>query len=157
MENAYYIYGEYKMTKPTKCRSEHAIQCELMRRIGDIAKIYPTFKIIENIFAIPNGGLRNKITARAMKYEGVKAGVLDLFLAIPMEPYHGIFIEIKSDKGILSPYQKKWSEFFLAQNYDVKICRTSYEALYEMFCYLWGIDGKIEIHRIFNEMGWRKD
>ena len=35
---------------------------------------------LEWIHAIPNGGLRNKATASNLKAEGVKSGVLDVFL-----------------------------------------------------------------------------
>ncbi len=48
------------------------------------------------IFAIPNGGTRNKIEAAKMKIEGVRAGVPDLLLPLPMHGYAGLFIEMKS-------------------------------------------------------------
>lgn len=51
------------------------------------------------LFAIPNGGLRNKATAAKLQKEGVKAGVADLFLAIPASGYHGLFLEMKRRKG----------------------------------------------------------
>lgn len=58
---------------------------------------YPEFDKL--LFAIPNGGLRNKVTAATLKKEGVKAGVADLFLAIPAWGYHGLFLEMKKRKG----------------------------------------------------------
>ena len=36
------------------------------------------------MFAIPNGGIRDRITAARMKQEGVKSGVWDIFFC----PYH---------------------------------------------------------------------
>lgn len=54
------------------------------------------------MFAIPNGGLRDKITAGKLKAEGVKAGVLDILLPVPMRHITakygalcGLFIEMK--------------------------------------------------------------
>ena len=59
----------------------------------------------ESIFAIPNGGHRDIRTAVRLKREGVKAGVSDIFVAVPRGDYHGMFIEIKTEKGRLSPAQ----------------------------------------------------
>lgn len=65
----------------------------------------------ESIFAIPNGGHRDIRTAVRLKREGVKAGVSDIEVAIPRprpeggEMYHGMFLEIKTEKGRLSPAQ----------------------------------------------------
>lgn len=45
----------------------------------------------------PNGGQRNARTAARLKLMGVKPGVPDVQLAIPMGGYHGLFIELKVD------------------------------------------------------------
>ena len=59
------------------------------------------------IFAIPNGGLRNKTTAMKLKVEGVKRGVPDLFV-----PELLLWIEMKREKGgVLSPDQVDWREY----------------------------------------------
>lgn len=46
------------------------------------------------VFAIPNGGNRNIVTASKLKAEGVLAGVPDLFI-----PDWCLFIEMKRQKG----------------------------------------------------------
>ena len=51
------------------------------------------------LFAIPNGGARHIGTAIKLKQEGVTAGVADLFLMIPANGLHGLFLEMKKEKG----------------------------------------------------------
>ena len=51
------------------------------------------------LWAIPNGGVRHIGTAIKLKQEGVTAGVADLFLMIPANGLHGLFLEIKADKS----------------------------------------------------------
>ena len=65
---------------------------------------YPQYKL--NLFAIPNGGRRGKIEAAIMNGEGVRSGVADLFLAVPNSDFHGLFIEMKSEKGRQNENQK---------------------------------------------------
>ena len=62
------------------------------------------------IFAVPNGGKRAPRTAVAMKAEGQKAGVPDIWCPIPRNGYHGLIIEFKSDinPAPVSREQKWW-------------------------------------------------
>ena len=60
-------------------------------------------------YAVPNGGLRNKVTARLMKLLGVSSGVPDLVFAEARGGYHGLYIEMKkAHGGQLSKTQKEW-------------------------------------------------
>ena len=81
------------------------------------------------IYAIPNGGLRDKITAARLKKEGVKAGVLVICVPYLMFGYEegirtivfcGAYIEFKKrGVGRLSPEQKEWVQYLRKANYVV--------------------------------------
>lgn len=63
---------------------------------------------LQLMFAIPNGGERNKIVAANLKAEGVKADVSDIFLPVPRAHFHGFFLELKKTGGRASPGQLRW-------------------------------------------------
>lgn len=75
------------------------------------------------LFHIPNGGLRSKAQAGELKAEGVRAGVPDYLLPVPLGGYHGLFIELKMPKtgakkpGRLSEEQKLWLKALRAYGY----------------------------------------
>jgi dienelactone hydrolase len=72
------------------------------------------------IFAIPNGGVRDAITAKRLKDEGVLAGVPDLFVA---NGNPGLFIEMKEPgKGVLSKAQKDTIPKLQSAGYPVSVC-----------------------------------
>lgn len=82
-------------------------------------------------FAIPNGGSRGddkqtrRIRGGMLKAEGVKAGVPDIFCAIPVGKYHGLFIEMKKPKvGRVQDNQTEWGERLLARGYAHAIAYT---------------------------------
>ena len=51
------------------------------------------------LYAIPNGGKRAIKTAIALKAQGVKSGVPDMCLPVARGAYHGLYIELKRQKG----------------------------------------------------------
>ena len=89
------------------------------------------------LFHIPNGGLRSKATAGRLKAEGVKAGVPDLFLPVPHQGYHGLFIEMKREKGGKpSENQKEWLKQLNEAGYLAVICHGWEAAAQELTRYL---------------------
>lgn len=83
---------------------------------------YPDYHKL--LFAIPNGGKRNAVTASILKAEGVVAGVADLFLAVPSPDYHGLFIEMKYGKGKQSPEQVAFQKAVIMQGYRYEVVRS---------------------------------
>lgn len=86
--------------------SEHAEQVAIFEWANLNMAKYPQ---LENLFAIPNGGQRSRVTGAMLKAEGVKSGVPDLCLPAPSGNYHGLFMELKRrDGGKVSPAQADW-------------------------------------------------
>ena len=86
--------------------------------------------------AIPNGGERNAIVGAKLKAEGVRRGVPDLFLAFPRHGYSGLWIEMKSSKGKVSPEQHQWLKALQEVGYEVKIAYSAEEAIGALTRYL---------------------
>lgn len=102
-------------------RTEHVEQCHLFRWAELESIRLPELK---TMFAIPNGGKRNKITAWKMKLEGVRAGIPDAMLPIPRGEHHGLFIEMKREKGGTTPeIQKQWHKALREHGYRVEVCK----------------------------------
>lgn len=83
---------------------------------------YP--KLALHLFAIPNGGARSAVTGAILKAEGVRRGVADLFLMVPTDKYHGLFIEMKVAKGRQSPEQLAFEADCAIMRYSYALCRT---------------------------------
>lgn len=98
-------------------RSEHDEQCALVRWF-DLQ--YPALR--GRLFAIPNGGHRNKATAGKLKAEGVRAGVPDLCLPVARHGFHSLYIELKAKGGRLQPSQDDWLSFLGSQGNMAVLC-----------------------------------
>ena len=95
-----------------------------------------TFKN-ELLVAIPNGGKRHIKTAVSMKLEGVSKGFPDLFLPVPNSKFHGLFIEMKRQKGgTVSKEQRAWLEYLNSVGYQATVCKGFLEAKEVIECYL---------------------
>ena len=62
------------------------------------------------LFAVPNGGFRNKREAGIMKAEGVTAGVADVILLKPSGGYASLGVEFKTEDGTQRATQKEWQK-----------------------------------------------
>src|SRR5258708_3842236 len=76
-----------------KSGTEHGHQAALFCQAQISAPEFPELKY--GLFAIPNGGLRTKVTAANLKVEGVKRGIADVQLAVARGIFHALFIEMK--------------------------------------------------------------
>lgn len=60
------------------------------------------------LIAVPNGVATTERQGAILKAEGMLAGVADLLLLIPAQGYTMLAIEMKTDTGRQSPFQKDW-------------------------------------------------
>ena len=81
---------------------EHNLQSLLVQRCRLERQRYPELALL---YAIPNGGQRNRVVAAKLKAEGVQAGVPDLCLPVARGPYHGLYLETKVRE--LVPHETK--------------------------------------------------
>lgn len=109
---------------------EHRIQVALFKWAKHASARHPGLKLM---FAIPNGGARDAVTGAMLKREGVKPGVPDIFLPLPIDNFHGLFIELKTAKGRLSPEQREWLMRLHNRGYAAVLCRGLDETI-DMVC-----------------------
>ena len=87
-------------------------------------------------FAVPNGGKRNIFEAKALKLQGVTPGVPDVFMAIPSEPFAGLFIEFKFGKNRTTGLQNAFIARVREVGFRAEICYSFEEAKIVVLEYL---------------------
>lgn len=131
-KKVYYIPGQ----------SEHTIQCEVIDycdHMGgvDFRKEYTkeefgSIPCLKWIYACPNGSHKSIVAAVKFKREGLKAGVPDLFLPVPIRGTmikHGLYIEMKKPGGKLGSKQREWRDYLIDAGYSWAVCESSKEAI----------------------------
>jgi hypothetical protein len=79
--------------------------------------------------ASANGGLRHISEGVRFKKMGVSAGFPDLFIPKAIAPYHGLFLELKRQKGgTVSPAQRDWLRYLEENGYYAVTARGFEEA-----------------------------
>lgn len=85
---------------------------------------------LANVFAIPNGGKRSMVAAMRANAEGLSSGVPDLMIPCANAHYHGLFIEMKKEKGgVVSATQKEWLSRLTSAGYKAVVCKGHQEAI----------------------------
>lgn len=113
--------------------SEHEHQVNLFQWMRLHEAQYPELKFA---FAIPNGTRTTPRVAAKMKAEGVLKGVSDIFLPAARGDKHGLFIEMKTERGRLSPEQIAFLAAMNAAGYHAVMCRGWEQAAETILDYL---------------------
>lgn len=80
---------------------------------------YPELEFLFHIKNETKGGAQQVAKDKA---SGVKKGVPDLFLPVPVGKYHGLWIEMKKEDGRASREQLWWLEHLKANGYACAVC-----------------------------------
>ena len=99
----------------------------------EIKEHYP---LLQWLYAVPNGGSRAMAVAVKLKAEGVKKGVVDLFLPVPRKGYCGFYLEMKYGNGKLTKEQSEFLEFVSCQGYQTGVYLCWHDARDALIEYL---------------------
>lgn len=121
-----------KMPVPTEAQEQMTLFSWAAMQSGK----YPELNLL---YHVPNGGSRHKAEAGRLRAEGVKAGVPDLCLPVARGQYHGIYIELKRQRGgRTSDHQSEWLDALSAQGYKAALCYGWEQAAGTIIKYLTG-------------------
>lgn len=130
-DGGYICYNCYaEKRNPTKKKrvvkhEEADMQAEFFDKVF---KVFPTLPR-KLLFAVPNGGSRNKIEAANMKRQGVTSGIADVILLIPKKGYCSLCLEFKTSIGRQSDEQKEFQRQAEACRSKYVIVRSAMEAI----------------------------
>lgn len=157
-----------KLTRKPRKREEAQIQEALIawsRWIDIDPNDKSKGKIFKYLMATPMGGKRQLLEAIALKRQGAKAGVSDLFLAYPryysnyeidnsprygknfnclvrLWPFYaGLWLELKSKNGKLSEAQEEWLDLMQRVGYSTAVAYSLEEAKQAILDYVGIKDG----------------
>lgn len=100
---------------------EHQEQVRLVQRVR---AFYPGVIIA----AIPNGGDRRASERLRLAQEGVLAGMPDLCVLRASKGFHGLFIEMKTEEGIVAAAQRDIAKRLNAEGYLCLVARSADDA-----------------------------
>ena len=112
---------------------EHQEQCAFVQWCQYRFSAIPELALL---YAVPNGDRRDIKVATRLKGEGVRAGVSDMCLPVPRGPWHGLYLEFKSQRGRLSHKQSEFSELLLEVGYLVVLVFSCTDAIEAVTAYL---------------------
>lgn len=134
------------LPRKKRSREESIMQCALLKWWAANHKHFGVHEWL--LFAIPNGMRKGAITGAILKREGVRRGVPDLMLAvarsavIQLRPHertayrHGLFLELKTPTGIVTPEQQEFHRLLADQGYKVCVVRSLIEGINAITTYL---------------------
>ena len=91
------------------------------------------------MYAIPNGAVAGPgrfATVNWMKSQGMRNGVPDLCLPVPRGGFSSLYIEMKTEAGVMSDAQDKYIAVLRHYGNRVEVCRSSLAAIEAITDYL---------------------
>lgn len=135
------------MTRPAKPKRRFALKPSAPLESAEQAALFvhAAHRALQDprwgmLFAIPNGTAASSIhQAILAKKTGAKKGVPDVFLPVPVAPYHGLFVELKRVGGRASDVsadQSRWLAALQFQGYQTVVAFGWQHAAAEIEFYL---------------------
>ena len=113
-------------------RDEYAIQSAFVRYLE---LMYPDL-----LYTIsPAGFIMSAGMAMKMMRMGYRKGTPDLTIYEPRGEYHGLFIEFKDPKGVVSEQQRRFLDQAFDLGYATAVCYSTDEAIGVLSSYLSGV------------------
>jgi len=103
------------------------------RQLIQWCRLDPRLQFLFHIANENTAGIKWGIRNRQL---GVKSGVPDLMLPIPAGGYHGLFVELKTKRGKVSPNQQRWLDALNTFGYKAVVCYGWESARDEITAYL---------------------
>lgn len=97
----------------------------------------PRVKLLAHI---PNEGKRSPKTGALLKRSGMKPGFPDMILPVPIDKYHGLFIELKDGKKKPNDNQTVWLTELSRQGYMCYVAYSGMAAINLIIDYLDGTE-----------------
>ena len=109
---------------------ESAYQTQVVEWSRWAFKVNPVrYPHLEMLHCSLNGVKLSGTQAKIAKGQGMLSGVPDLFLPVPKNGFHGLFIEMKSDKGRVTENQHWFLTNAESLSYKTVICYSAKEAI----------------------------
>lgn len=99
---------------------------------------YPEYA--DDLIHIANQRTCSVQEGRILKRMGVTRGVSDLFLSVPNNDYHGLWLELKTDKGVVSREQKEFINRKRMRGYCAMVAYSEEESQEILEIYIKNID-----------------
>ena len=93
-------------------------------------------KVFPHVIHIANERKASKLRGYILKRCGLKPGASDLFIAYPNGRSCGLFVEMKSLKGRISPSQQEFVDLMSKSGYEAKVCFGAEQAIETISVYL---------------------
>lgn len=132
----YQCYMDKKDAGEKKKRKHSSEEADIQSEFFNQVKLFFPHIPEKLIFAVPNGGSRNKIEAANLKRQGVKAGIADVILLIPKKGFACLCLEFKTKTGRQSAEQKEFQKQAEMCGSRYVIVRSVKEAIDEVKSYL---------------------
>ena len=120
-------------TKQRNAQPEAIEQEKVIKWARDNENNYPFLWLLHSSL---NGVKLSKNQAGRAKTQGMLSGVPDLFLPVPKNGFHGLYIEMKSEKGRVSVSQNRFLSVTNELGYQSIVCYSSEDAIQKIQEYL---------------------